>query len=139
MYRNKILNFQESMTILNDCTKKSRNLLNTPRICVYGFIIYIKVNCKNKDGSRVLGNKENKAARKKYLIKKQRTKNKRRSAREKKKRDQRDRRTCMCVCVCVHVWVRACVCICVCVCACVCVSVCVCVCVYVYVCMCVCV
>ena len=29
-----ILNFQESTTILNACTKKSRNLLNTPRISV---------------------------------------------------------------------------------------------------------
>ena len=32
MYSNKILNFQESMTTLNACTKKSGNLLNTPRI-----------------------------------------------------------------------------------------------------------
>ena len=32
MYSNKILNFQESMTILNACTKKSGNLLKTPRI-----------------------------------------------------------------------------------------------------------
>ena len=31
MYRNKILNFQESTTILNACTKKSGNLLNAPR------------------------------------------------------------------------------------------------------------
>ena len=31
IYSNKILNFQESTTILNACTKKSRNLLNTPR------------------------------------------------------------------------------------------------------------
>ena len=31
MYRNKILNFEESTTILNACTKKSGNLLNAPR------------------------------------------------------------------------------------------------------------
>ena len=30
MYSNNILNFQESTTILNTCTKKSGNLLNTP-------------------------------------------------------------------------------------------------------------
>ena len=33
MYSNKILNFQESTTIFNACTKKSGNLLNAPRIC----------------------------------------------------------------------------------------------------------
>ena len=33
MYSNNILNFQESMPILNACTKKSGNLLNSP--CVY--------------------------------------------------------------------------------------------------------
>ncbi len=32
MYNNKIVNFQESTTILNTCTKKSGNLLNLPRI-----------------------------------------------------------------------------------------------------------
>ena len=31
MYSNNILNFQESTTILNACTKKYGNLLNTPR------------------------------------------------------------------------------------------------------------
>ena len=31
MYSNSILNFQESMSILNACTKKSGNLLNAPR------------------------------------------------------------------------------------------------------------
>ena len=31
-YSNNILNFQESTTILNACTKKSGNLLNAPRI-----------------------------------------------------------------------------------------------------------
>ena len=30
MYSNKILTFQESTTIVNACTKKSGNLLNTP-------------------------------------------------------------------------------------------------------------
>ena len=32
MYSNNILNFQESTTILNVCTKKSGNLLKAPRI-----------------------------------------------------------------------------------------------------------
>ena len=32
MYSNNIVNFQESTTILNTCTKKSGNLLNAPRI-----------------------------------------------------------------------------------------------------------
>ena len=31
MYSNNILNFQESTTILNACTKKSGNLLKAPR------------------------------------------------------------------------------------------------------------
>ena len=31
MYSNNLLNFQESTTILNTCTKKSGNLLNAPR------------------------------------------------------------------------------------------------------------
>ena len=31
MYSNNIVNFQESTTILNACTKKSKNLLNSPR------------------------------------------------------------------------------------------------------------
>ena len=38
MYSNNILNFEESMTILNACTKKSGNLLNAPRkslCCVF--------------------------------------------------------------------------------------------------------
>ena len=35
MYSNNILNYQEPTTILNACTKKSGNLLNAPRICVY--------------------------------------------------------------------------------------------------------
>ena len=34
MYSNNILNFQESMTILNACTKKSGNIVNEPRICI---------------------------------------------------------------------------------------------------------
>ena len=38
MYNNNILNFQESTTILNAYTKKSRNLLNAPRIYIYIYI-----------------------------------------------------------------------------------------------------
>ena len=38
IYSNKILNFQESTTILNACTKKSGNLLNAPRIYIYIYI-----------------------------------------------------------------------------------------------------
>ena len=41
MYSNKILNFQESMTILNACTKKSGNLLNAPYI--YQFLTYSNI------------------------------------------------------------------------------------------------
>ena len=52
MYSNNILNFQVSTTILNACTKKSGNLLNTPHISkddgrsflmhvIYYFNIYI--------------------------------------------------------------------------------------------------
>ena len=33
MYSNNIVNFQESTTILNACTKRSGNLLKTPRTC----------------------------------------------------------------------------------------------------------
>ena len=35
MYSNKILNFQESTSILNACTKKVWNLLKAPRIYIY--------------------------------------------------------------------------------------------------------
>ena len=35
MYSNNIVNFQESTTILNACTKKSGNLLKAPRILYY--------------------------------------------------------------------------------------------------------
>ena len=35
MYSNNIVEIQESTTILNACTKKSGNLLNTPRIYIY--------------------------------------------------------------------------------------------------------
>ena len=38
MYSNNILNFQESTTILNTCTKKSRNLLKAPRRSYYIYI-----------------------------------------------------------------------------------------------------
>ena len=41
MYSNNIVNFQESMTILNACTKKSGNLLNAPHIYIYIYFIYI--------------------------------------------------------------------------------------------------
>ena len=39
MYSNKILNVQESTTILNARTKKSGNLLNAPRIYIYNRLI----------------------------------------------------------------------------------------------------
>ena len=35
MYSNNVVNFQESMTILNACTKKPGNLLNAPHVYVY--------------------------------------------------------------------------------------------------------
>ena len=35
MYSNNILNYQEFMTILNACTKKSGNVLNAPHINHY--------------------------------------------------------------------------------------------------------
>ena len=38
IYSNNILNFQESLTILNACTKKSGNLLNAPHIYIYIYI-----------------------------------------------------------------------------------------------------
>ena len=38
MYSNNILNFQESTTILNACTKKSGNLLKAPRIYMYVYL-----------------------------------------------------------------------------------------------------
>ena len=39
MYSNNLVNFQESTTILNACTKKSGNLLKAPRIyiCIYNW------------------------------------------------------------------------------------------------------
>ena len=48
MYSNNVVNFQESSTILNACTKKSGNLLKAPRICyiyihIYGCFIYIYI------------------------------------------------------------------------------------------------
>ena len=43
MYSNNIVNFQESMTILNACAKKSGNLLNAPYI-----YIYMKMDKSNK-------------------------------------------------------------------------------------------
>ena len=44
MHSNNILNCQDSITILNTCTKKSRNLLNVLRIYIYIYIyIYIGI------------------------------------------------------------------------------------------------
>ena len=40
MYSNNILNFQESTTILNACTKKDGNLLNLPRISILAQLTY---------------------------------------------------------------------------------------------------
>ena len=46
MYSNKLLNFQGSTTILKTSTKKSGNLLNTPRICmcVFEFLVSHKAD-----------------------------------------------------------------------------------------------
>ena len=41
MYSNNIVNFQESTTILNACTKESGNLLNAPRITPYSIVFLI--------------------------------------------------------------------------------------------------
>ena len=44
MYSNKIFHFQVSTTILNACTKKTGNLLNSPYIYIYIYIyIYTKL------------------------------------------------------------------------------------------------
>ena len=43
MYSNNIVNFQESMTILNSCTKKSGDLLNAPHICIYILIHFVNI------------------------------------------------------------------------------------------------
>ena len=43
MYSNNILNFQESTTILNTCTKKSGNLLKAPRIYIYIYIFCLEL------------------------------------------------------------------------------------------------
>ena len=40
MYSNNILNFEESTTILNACTKKYRNLLKAPRIFLWEKCVY---------------------------------------------------------------------------------------------------
>ena len=44
MYYNNIGNFQESMTILNACTKKSGNLLKAPRTYMFFLVIFPAVN-----------------------------------------------------------------------------------------------
>ena len=43
MYRNNIVNFQESTTILTTCTKKSGNLFKAPRIYIYIYIYIIYI------------------------------------------------------------------------------------------------
>ena len=57
MYSNNIVNFQESTTILNACTKKFGNLLNVPRIFfVHSFgvngIIPFSVNAGVEENKR---------------------------------------------------------------------------------------
>ena len=47
MYHNNIVNFQESTTILNACTKKSGNLLNAPRIYRKKIKAYIEYGVNN--------------------------------------------------------------------------------------------
>ena len=47
MYSNNILNFQESTPILNACTKKFGNLLNTPRISIWNPNAELKVQKAN--------------------------------------------------------------------------------------------
>ena len=51
MYSNNILNFQESTTILNACTKKSGNLLNAP--CTY-IIFFFFLNLQRSKTFRQL-------------------------------------------------------------------------------------
>ena len=52
IYSNHILNFQESMTILNDCTRKSGNLLKAPRMLQVWFLwmayqLFGDIQCQN--------------------------------------------------------------------------------------------
>ena len=47
MFSNNILNFQKSTTILNACTKKSGNLLNSPRIWNQG--MFLCLPCVNRE------------------------------------------------------------------------------------------
>ena len=47
MYNNNILNFQESTTILNPCTKKSGNLLNSPRKFFFLLISNMLIFCQD--------------------------------------------------------------------------------------------
>ena len=44
MYSNNILNFEESPTILNACTKKSGNLFNAPSVCTYHLVVWSNFN-----------------------------------------------------------------------------------------------
>ena len=46
MYSNNILNYQESTTILNACTKKAGNLLNAPRIFAIVICSVFFVRCR---------------------------------------------------------------------------------------------
>ena len=48
MYRNKIVNFQESTTILNACTKMSGNLLNAPHRLAWNKTEFINASSLNK-------------------------------------------------------------------------------------------
>ena len=55
MYDNNILDFQESSTILNVCTKKSGNLLKAQYIYIYIYIyIYTKVLKTQKNATQIL-------------------------------------------------------------------------------------
>ena len=44
MYSNNIVNFHESTTILNACTKKPGNLLNAPHISAGFRLVFLFVN-----------------------------------------------------------------------------------------------
>ena len=53
MYRNNILNSQESTTILNSFTKKSVNLLKAPHIFKLGFSTTLRYDIPNETGRLV--------------------------------------------------------------------------------------
>ena len=52
VYSNNILNFQESTTILNACTKISGNLLNSPRVYIYMYIYTLYFSVYDAHGLR---------------------------------------------------------------------------------------